>query len=236
MYDFSGRVVLITGGSGFLGAAAARAFAAAGAQLVLPDRQAGRLAARLADLAGERTLFADEVELNSAEAVERLVQQVLARFGRIDVLANTVGGYASGGPPHETPPEMWDAMHEANARIPFLVSRAVAPAMLAQGRGAIVNTGSRASLAGGAKDVAYSAAKSALARLTESFAAAYKGVITVNAVLPGTIDTPENREAMPKADPAKWVTPEAIARVILFLASDDATPISGALIPVYGRS
>jgi NAD(P)-dependent dehydrogenase (short-subunit alcohol dehydrogenase family) len=237
MFDFTDQIVLVTGGTGDLGAAVVAAFAGAGAHLVVPDRQSDRLAQTFPHLDGDSHFLASGYNIGVAEEVERLVRDALARYGRIDVLVNTVGGYRAGKPPHETALETWDFMLEVNARIPFLVSRTVVQAMLQQGRGKIVNTGSRSVFAGGADDVAYAAAKSALARLTESFSAAYRAKgINVNAVLPGTIDTPKNRTAMPKANFSRWVAPEAIAQVILFLASEVAAPIHGALIPVYGLS
>ena len=120
-------------------------------------------------------------------------------------------------------------MLNLNARATFIINRAVVPAMLAQGRGKIINTAARSALSSGPNEVAYSASKSAVARITESMAAAYKaGGINVNAVLPGAIDTPQNRQAMPNANHDRWVTPEAIAQIVLFLASDDAAPIHGA--------
>jgi NAD(P)-dependent dehydrogenase (short-subunit alcohol dehydrogenase family) len=236
MFDFSDQVVLVTGGSGNLGGAVVQAFHATGAHLVVPDRQPDRLAVLFPGLVDTKDHYlAGLVDLTQPEDVARLVDATLERFGEIDVLVNTVGGYRAGAPPHETSLETWDFMLDLNARTAFITSRAVIPAMLRRGRGKIVNTAARSALAGGANEVAYSVSKSAVARLTESLAAAYKkNGINVNAILPGTIDTPQNREAMPNADHSRWVKPEAIAQVILFLASDAASPIHGALIPVYG--
>jgi NAD(P)-dependent dehydrogenase (short-subunit alcohol dehydrogenase family) len=126
-------------------------------------------------------------------------------------------------------------MLDLNARTAFVVSRAVIPGMRERGQGKIIHVASRAALKGSAKAAAYSASKSALIRLTESLAAELKrDGINVNCVLPGTIDTPQNRASMPKADRSRWVAPEAIADVILFLASDAARAIHGAALPVYG--
>lgn len=237
-FDFSDQVVLITGGGGNLGGAVARAFYAAGARLALAERSPNHLPALFPELddAG-RHLLLGGVDLSQAEDVARLVGTTLERMGQIDVLVNTVGGYRAGQPPHETELETWEFMLELNARTTFLVCRAVIPAMLERGRGKIINTAARSALVGGANEVAYSVSKSAVARLTESLAAAYKARgINVNAILPGTIDTPQNRAAMPKADFGRWVRPEHIAQVVLFLASDAASAINGALIPVYGLS
>lgn len=238
MFDFTDQVVIVSGATGNLGGAVARAFAAAGARLVLPDRKQDARPAHFADWAqDQRHLCVTGIDLTVAADVDRLVAAALDHFGRIDVLAHMVGGYRAGTPPHATSVETWDFMLDLNARTTFLLNRAVAPAMVAQGRGRIVNTASRSAFSGGANDIAYAAAKSAVARITESMAAAYKQQgITVNAIVPGTIDTPENRAAMPKADPSRWVAPEAIAQVVLFLASAAAAPVNGALIPVYGLS
>ncbi len=237
MFDFSGRVVLVTGAAGNLGEAVARAFGEAGAQLVLLDRGPDRLATLHSELAGAQDqLLLAGVDAADEASVAGAVRAALARFGRIDVLANTVGGWRGGTATHEIPLESWDLLHDLNARTAFVLSRAVVPAMLEQGSGKIVHTAARAALAGAARSGAYSASKAAVMRLVESLAAELgpKG-INVNCVLPGTIDTPQNRAAMPKADPARWVPPAAIAQVFLFLASDAAWPINGAAIPVYGR-
>jgi len=238
MFDLTDQVVLVTGGSGNLGGATVRAFANAGAKLVVPDRAPDRVQELFPALIDSTDHYlAAGINVTEPADMERLVTDTLDRFGRIDVLVNTVGGYRAGAPPHETSLETWDFMLDVNARAVFITSRAVVPVMLDQGRGAIINTGARSALSSGANEIAYSASKSAVARITESLAAAYKEQgITVNAVLPGTIDTPENRQAMPNARHDRWVAPDAIAQVILFLASDAATVINGALIPVYGLS
>jgi len=238
MFDFSECVVLVTGASGNLGSAVVRAFGQADARLVLVDRSPDRLPELFPELAGSPERFlATGVDLSDADDAARMVEEVLARFGRIDVLANTVGGYRAGTPVHETTLETWEFMLALNARTAFVASRAVVPAMLEQGAGKIIHTASRAALKGGRNAVAYSISKSAVVRLVESLAAELKDKgINANCVVPGTIDTPENREAMPKANHSKWVPPEAIADVFLFLASDAARSIHGAAIPVYGRS
>ncbi len=238
MFDFSDSVVIVTGAAGNLGSAVARAFYAAHAHLVLVDHKPDRLARQFPELVDSADHFlAASVDVTDEQAIAQMVDETLERLGRIDVLVNTVGGYRAGKPVHETGLETWDSMMDLNARTVFLVSRAVVPAMLRQEAGKIVNVGSRAALQGGARAAAYSAAKSAVIRLTESMAAELKkSGINVNCVLPGTIDTPENREAMAKADFSRWVKPEAIADVILFLASEAARPIHGAAIPVYGLS
>lgn len=232
-FDFAGKVVLITGAAGNLGAALAEAFHAAGATLVLAERNLEKLQ----EIAGgwANTLLLP-VDLLDEASVQQMAAAAVAQYGHIDVLANIAGGFTMGAPLHETELKTWEFMLNLNARSVFLMCRAVIPHMLAQGAGKIVNVAARAGLSGGAQMAPYSVSKSAVIRLTESMAAELKGHnINVNCVMPGTIDTPQNRAEMPKADWSRWVTPEAIARVILFLAADDAAAIQGAAVPVYGR-
>lgn len=234
MFDFAERVVMITGAAGNLGSAVARAFQSAGTRLILVDRASDRLPRLFPELvdATEHWL-AVSVDLLRPDAVEGMVEEAVARLGRIDVLANVAGGYRAGTAVHETPFDTWDFMLNLNARTAFGVSRAVIPHMLRQGSGKIINVSARAGQQGSAKMAAYSASKSAVLRLTESMSAELKGKgINVNCVLPSTIDTPQNREAMPNADYSRWVKPEAIADVIMFLASDAARAVHGAAIPV----
>jgi NAD(P)-dependent dehydrogenase (short-subunit alcohol dehydrogenase family) len=236
MFDFTDRIVIVTGAAGNLGSAVARAFQAAGARLVLVDHKADRLPQLFPDLAGSPDHFlATSVDLTDEHAVKRMVEETLERFGRIDVLVNTAGGYQGGTPIHETSLEAWDFMFNINARTVLIASRAVIPAMLQQETGRVVNVASRSALQGSARSAAYSAAKSAVLRLTETMSAELKkSGINVNCVMPSTIDTPQNRATMPKADTSRWVEPAAIADVILFLASEAARAVHGAAIPVYG--
>jgi len=237
MFNFSDRVVMVTGAAGNLGSTVAQAFQAAGAKLVLVDRAADRLQRLFPDLVDSPNYFlATSVDMTDADAVEAMVDEAVKRFGRVDVLVNTVGGFRAGTPVHETPFETWDFLLNLNARTVFTASRAIIPHMLREGSGRIVNVAARAALKGGARMAAYSVSKSGVMRLTESMAAELKkDGINVNCVLPGTIDTPQNRKAMPNANHSRWVKPEAIADVILFLASDAAGAVQGAAIPVYGK-
>jgi len=238
MYTFQDKVVVVTGAAGNLGAAVGLAFGGAGAHLVLIDRKANRLAQMFPDFANsDDHLLATGVDLSAPEAVDAAITSAIDQFGRIDILVNAIGGYRAGKPAHETDLDTWDLMHNLNARSVFIASKAVVPHMLESGSGKIINIGARPGLQGRGKMAAYSASKSAVIRLTESMAAELgEKDINVNCILPGTIDTPQNREAMPKADFARWVTPEALAKVILFLASEAASPINGAAIPVSGKS
>jgi NAD(P)-dependent dehydrogenase (short-subunit alcohol dehydrogenase family) len=232
-FDFSGHVVMVTGAGGNLGSATAHAFAQAGAKLILVEREVEKLQGIYP---ADRALVLS-ADLTDPASVGELISPAVDHFGQIDILANTVGGYRAGTPVHETPLETWDFMLTLNARTAFLIGQAVIPYMLARGQGKIINVAARGGLDGAAKQSAYSAAKSAVIRLTESMAAELKhSGINVNCVLPGTIDTPQNRAAMPNADYQRWVSPDAIADVIVFLASEAARAITGAAIPVYGRS
>lgn len=238
MFNFTDKIVLVTGASGNLGGAMASAFAAAGAKLALPDRKTDRLPSLFPDLsASPDHLFLSDFDATDPDSVQATIEQIIAHFGRIDVLANAIGGYRAGTPVHETSLQTWDFMHNLNARSAFILSRAVVPHMLTQGRGKIVHTSARAAERGSANAAAYSASKTAIVRLVESLSAEVKANgINVNCVLPGTIDTPENRAAMPNADHSRWVSPAAIADVVLFLASDAARAVHGAAVPVYGLS
>lgn len=238
MPDLSNRIAVITGASGNLGSAVARLFLASGARLVLIDRIKGRLSASFPELDDSADhILIDSVDVGDPGVMQWVVQQTLDHFDRLDILVNTVGGYQAGAPLHRTPLETWDAMLNLNARTVVVACQAVIPVMLEQGYGKIINVASRAGLSGSLNASAYSAAKAAVLRLTESMAAELKmGGINVNCVIPGTIDTLGNRQGNPQGDPKRWVTPESVAEVILFLASDAARDIYGAAIPVYGRS
>src|SRR5262245_11830301 len=237
-FDFSGQVAVVTGAAGNLGVAVARAFRSAGAKLALIDLSSNRFANIFPDLTqSSDCFFAPPTDSADPGAVALAVDEIERRFGRIDVLVNTVGGYRAGPSLHETPLGDWDFMLGLNARSGFVMCQAVIPQMLGQNQGRIVNVASRAALRGDAGHAAYSASKAAVIRLTESMDAELKDHgVNVNCVMPAIIDTPQNRAAMPDADFSKWVAPEAVADVILFLASEGARAIHGAAIPVYGRS
>jgi NAD(P)-dependent dehydrogenase (short-subunit alcohol dehydrogenase family) len=237
MVDLTDQVVIVTGAAGNLGRAVARAFLGAQARLVLVDRHPDRLEQLYTELvdSGDHYLAAG-IDLVDEDAAASMVQDTLDRFGHIDVLANTVGGYRAGTRVHETPLETWDAMLNLNARTAFIISRAVVPVMLEQKSGRIIHVSARAGLQGSSRHVAYSASKSAVVRLTETLSAELKrSGINVNCVLPGTIDTPQNRQDMPDAKTDRWVKPEDVADVLVFLASDSARAVTGAIIPVYGK-
>ncbi|MFZ1539771.1 MAG: SDR family NAD(P)-dependent oxidoreductase [Chromatiaceae bacterium] len=236
MPELSGKVAIVTGAAGNLGQAVCQALAAQGASIALLGHHADALEAARTGLAvGDSAAFA--VDLIDPQGVEAAIANVMARFGRIDILANIAGGFTMGPPLHETPDADWDQMMDLNARTVFNACRAVIPRLVAAGGGCIVNVAARGALQGQGYMAPYCASKAVVIRLTESLAAEHReDGIRVNCVLPGTLDTPQNRAAMPDADPGRWVTTAALADVILFLVSNAARAISGAAIPVYGQS
>lgn len=226
--------MLVTGGTGGLGQAVSLAFLNQLAKVAVTYQQQEEFAA-LKSQAGERasSLEGYRVDVTDEDAVRQLTEKILAGQGRIDVLVNTVGGYAGGTTLWETEPRVFERMLALNLRSGYMLSRAVAPVMLKQGSGAIVNVASRAATVHDAGVAAYAASKAAAVAMIDCLAADLKGTeVRVNSVLPSIIDTEANRKAMPKADFTKWPKPEEIARVILFLCSDEAKLIHGAAVPV----
>ncbi|MBM3346242.1 MAG: SDR family oxidoreductase [Betaproteobacteria bacterium] len=230
---FKGRNVLVTGAAGNLGKAVAAGFAAEGAALVLFDIDDKTL--RAAFPSGNHLLV--PVNLLEPASVAAAVELALKKVGRIDVLANIAGGFRMGDPVHATPVDTWRLMIELNAGTVMNMARAVVPNMLAHGGGKIVSIAATAGLGGKPDMGAYGASKAAVIRLTESMAGELRDKgINVNCVMPSIIDTPQNRSDMPSADPRKWVALEALAEVIMFLASDAARAVHGAAVPVVGLS
>lgn len=237
MSEFGGMVVMVTGAAGNLGAAVAGTFAGLGSRLVLLDRSAERLGQARDELDLPSSTLVVPTDLTSADSVTAAVDRAMAQFGRLDVLANIAGGFTMGPALHETPDSDWDLMMQLNVRSVFNACRAVVPHMLRQGGGRIINVSARAALEGKARMGPYCASKAAVLTLTESLAAEHKSNgINVNCILPGTIDTPQNRAAMPDADFSRWVPPAALADVVVFLASGSSRAVTGAAIPVYGQS
>jgi len=233
--NFSERTIMVTGAAGNLGRVVAAAFTDRGANLVLVAIHREQLE-RLFGAENERRLFLP-ANLLQQDETDRAVKTALDRFGRIDVLCNIAGGFRMGNAVHETSDEIWNFLVDVNVRTLLHAVRAVVPRMLEHGGGKIVNVGAFAAQKGVAQMGAYCAAKSAVIRLTEAMAAELREKnINVNCVLPTIIDTPENRAAMPGADPSRWVASEDLAHAIVFLASDDARAVHGAAIPVTGLS
>ena len=222
MNDFNGKHVVVTGAAGVLGRAVADAFHAAHADVTGIDIVETRPT--------YRSIVADLIDPDDA-------RRAADEIGHIDILANIAGGFAMGESVAETTDETWDFMFNLNARTVLNMARAVVPRMQERGSGRIINIGARAGLRGAGAMGAYCASKSVVLRLTESLADELKTRgINVNCILPSIIDTPRNREDMPKADFSNWVRPEEIAAVVMFLASDAASAIHGASIPVEGLS
>jgi NAD(P)-dependent dehydrogenase (short-subunit alcohol dehydrogenase family) len=234
--DFSNQVVFVAGGTGGLGRAVSRALLDAGASVIVGFRTPQefdtlRIEAQVdaSRLQGERMDATDEA------AVRGVVERIAQRHGRLDALVNAIGGYAGGAPLWQVEPAVLERMFALNLRPSHVLARAVLPLMLQQQHGAIVGIAARAGLDHPAGAGAYAASKAAALALMDSLAADVAGSgVRVNSVLPSIIDTPANREAMPGADFARWPKPEDIARVVLFLCSDEARVIHGASIPVYG--
>jgi NAD(P)-dependent dehydrogenase (short-subunit alcohol dehydrogenase family) len=235
---FDGQVVLVAGGTGGLGRAVTLAFLGEGAKAVVTYRRQEEFGA-LKSAAGTNAsrLEGHTVDVTEEAAVRQLIEKIVGKYRRLDALVNTVGGYAGGTKLWELETKVFDQMLALNLRSGYALSRAAVRAMLKEGQGAIVNVASKAAVDHAAGAAAYAASKAAAVALLDSLAADLKGSgVRVNTILPSIIDTEANRKAMPQADFSKWPKPEEIARVILFLCSDDARVIHGAAIPVYGDS
>lgn len=232
-----GKVALITGGTGGLGKPVVSEFLAEGAKVICTYvvnkdlRDCEPLVRK-----HKANFLPVKADVTEEKQVARVIKKTLDGFGKIDVLVNIVGAFTY-AKIVDTSEEEWDRMMSINLKSVFLCSKAVLPHMIRQNYGKIINISSRPALKGSAGVGAYAASKAGVLNLTETIADEVRGYdINVNAVLPSTIDTPGNRKSMPEADFTKWVKPEEIAKVIVFLASDDSKPISGAGIPVYGKA
>jgi NAD(P)-dependent dehydrogenase (short-subunit alcohol dehydrogenase family) len=225
----SGAVVLIVGANGGLGTSTTRTFLEAGVKVV-------GVARHISDSEFPNANFsAVSFEVSSGETARKLVDEVVARWGRLDALVHLAGAFAGGKPLEETDDAMLDAMLNVNFRSAFHMIRAALPQMHRQGSGRIVAIGSRAAAEPQALTAAYAASKAALVSLIRTVAKENANRdISANIVMPGTMDTPANRAAMPGADFSKWVQPVQVAKLILHLASDSSSQINGAVIPVYG--
>jgi 3-oxoacyl-[acyl-carrier protein] reductase len=223
-----GKIVVVTGASGALGKVVAETALARGA------RVAGVDYATVQNPATGNRIELGGVDLSDVAQAKKAIDAVAAHFGRLDALINIAGGFAF-EKVIEGDAKTWQRMYALNVLTALNASRSAIPHLTASGAGRIVNVGAMGALQAGSGMGAYAASKAGVHRLTEALAAEWKGRITVNAVLPSTIDTPANRASMPKANFGKWVTPKELADVILFLASDAASAVTGALIPVSGR-
>ena len=224
----NGKVIVVTGASGALGKVVAEVALAQGARVAGVDHAPSQLPAtpNRIELGG--------VDLTDAAQAKKAVDAAAEHFGRLDALINIAGGFAFESVA-EGDPKTWQRMYALNVLTALNASRSAIPHLEASSAARIVNVGAMGALQAGAGMGAYAASKAGVHRLTEALAAEWKGKITVNAVLPSTIDTSANRASMPKADFTKWVRPEELANVILFLASDAASAVTGVLLPVSGR-
>ncbi len=229
----AGKVIAVTGASGALGKVVVAAAIKGGGRVAAIDHAPQPQAAR-----GPDRLEIGGVDLSDIAQSKKAIDDATAHFGRLDALVNIAGGFAyeaiaDADPAH--PNQNWDKMHQLNLVTALNASRAAIPHLVKSSAGRIVNIGAIGGLAAGAGMGPYAASKAGVHRLTETLAAELKGEVTVNAVLPSTIDTPANRASMPNADFGKWVTADELANVILFLISDEASGVTGALLPVSGR-
>jgi len=232
MQNLAGKTFAITGASGNLGQAVRQVLLGKGANLVLLDRSK---AADAASLEAQRSLSFGGLDLTDAAALGRAMDEAVARFGELSGLVATVGAFAGGGTDPEDGWAVWETMLTANLRTTVTAVQALIPRLPPRG-GRIVTVGARPGTIGVEGLGAYSASKAAVLRLTESLSEELKQRgVTVNSVLPSTIDTPRNREAMPKAEHSRWVPAQDIAEVVALLLSDAARSVTGALIPVYGK-
>ncbi len=234
--SFAGKVALVAGGTGGLGRAVSLAFLAEGARVAVSYRNQEEFAAlETAAGANSSRLEGHRVDVTDEAAVVKLVDEIVGKHGRLDALVNTVGGYAGGVKLWELESKVFEQMLALNLRAGYALARAAVVPMLKQKHGAMVNVAAKAAWDHAAGAAAYAASKAAALAMIDSLAADVKGSgVRVNSILPSIIDTEANRKAMPGADFAAWPKPEEIARVILFLCSDEARVIHGAAIPVYG--
>jgi NAD(P)-dependent dehydrogenase (short-subunit alcohol dehydrogenase family) len=225
----TGKVVMVTGANGGLGASVTQALLEAGAAVVGVSRHIQQSDFKQV---GFTALAA---EISTAEGAKNVVETIVTRFGKIDVVVHTVGGFAGGLSIVDTDDATFQRMLDLNFNSAFYVLRAAIPQLRKSSRGRLIAIGSRAALEPGPGVGAYSASKAALVSLIRTAALENKDSgMTANTILPGTIDTPANRKAMPGADFSKWVRPEAIASLIVWLSGDGGKEINGAAIPVYG--
>ena len=242
MFDLSKRAVVVTGATGNIGPAVVRAYLAQGAHVAAAVRDVAkgeRLRAALADLAGDRDdpgLVVIAADPADRAAMDRLVEEVVRRWGRLDIVANLVGGYATSSAADGDLGAYRGSWDQKVATAVTATAACLRP-MRARGHGRVVSVASMAALKGEKGAAGYAMANAALVRWTESLAEELKrDGVTANTVLPRIIDTPQNRAALPKADPRSWASPDEIAAVVVFLSSDEASGVTGAAIPVVART
>ncbi|MDA0789219.1 MAG: SDR family NAD(P)-dependent oxidoreductase [Proteobacteria bacterium] len=232
---FKDKRVIVTGGAGALGQAVVEYYETRGARVAIVDYNEEILDGAFPQRSATNLYISGD--LTDRASCQAAVASVVDAFGGVDILCNIAGGFMMGEPVHETSDKTWDFLFNLNTRSVMNMASAVVPQMLSQKGGKIVNIAARAATAGAANMGTYTASKAAVMRLTESMALELREHnINVNCILPGTIDTPRNRQDMPRSDHSKWVPTPDIARVIGFLTSDDAIAVHGAGVPVDGLS
>jgi len=229
-YDYTGKTVLVTGGTGQVGRIVTQAYVEAGAKVIALDRAAP------ADMDNWKNPSFQLIDVLSEDSIKSLFEEINQSEGGIYALINTVGGYYAGDPVTEISLANFERQFELNLKTAFLLTKYAVAVMLKNGGGKIVHFSSRAAIEKGANSFAYSSSKQAVLRLVEAVAAETQPQnININAVMPSLIDTPANRASMPDANFANWPTAQQVSKVLLFLTSPDAELISGAAIPVYGK-
>ncbi len=229
---------LVTGGAGNLGRSVTEIFLERGARVAVPFHKSDRPDALepFKERFGDR-LLEFGMDLTTDRGAGEAVKRVVEWAGRLDGVAHIMGGFRGGASLAETPVEEWDRMMSLNLRSSFLVARAAIPALQGAGGGALVFVSSRAALAGRTGRGAYAVSKAALITLAETISEEYREQgIRANAILPGVVDTEDNRRAMPDANHARWTAPEKIARVVAFLVSEESAVVNGAAVKTYGIS
>lgn len=236
--SFKEQVVLVAGGTGGLGSAVSLAFLIEGANVAVAyHREEEFTVLKNSATSYAKFLEGHRVDATNETDTSRLADTLLSKHGKLDVCVNCIGGYAGGQPLWKVESKTFEQMFALNVRSGYVLARAIVPAMLKQGHGAMVNIASRSAYDHAAGTAVYAASKAAAVAMFDSLAADLKGTgVRVNSVLPSIIDTETNRKAMPQANFSQWPKPEDIAKVILFLCSSDAKLIHGASIPVYGNT
>jgi len=232
-HNFSNKIVLVTGGTGALGNSITKAFLESNATVISSyhnDKETEKI-----QIDTKPTVQLIKANITNEEEVEKLVSKVIDKYDRIDILVNVVGAFIGGKTVVELDEKEWDLMMNINLKSAFLISKHVARQMISSKYGKIIHVSSRLGLHSEGFDSAYAASKSGLIRLVESLAEETKrSNININCIMPSIIDTQANRKAMPNADFNKWVKPEDLANVVLFLCSEEAKTITGAAIPTFG--
>lgn len=237
-FQFKDKVALIAGGTGALGRAVATVFANEGARVTVTYKRQPEFDAFISgSKRGSNDITGKMVDATDAMSVAQAVVDIVAKYGSLDILVNTIGAYHGGKRIWEEDTSAYEQMMALNLKAGFVLARAVIPAMIRQNRGWIVNVASKAAYGASPGAALYAASKAGALTLFDSLAEEVKAYpISVNSVVPSIFDTPANRSAMPSADYSNWPKPEEIADVILFLCTPRARVIHGAAIPVYGRT